>query len=147
MLLDTSVLLRFLQANHPQLRSIRAALAALARRGRTFHIVPQNLVEFWVVATRPTAQNGMGLSASQTAAELAWLRRTFVLLPETHAIFAVWESLVSKYQVLGKPAHDARLVAAMQVHGLTAILTFDRSGFSRFTEIEVVSPEELAAEV
>jgi predicted nucleic acid-binding protein len=43
-----------------------------------------------------------------------------------------------------KPAHDARLVAAMQVHGLTAILTFDKTGFSRFADIEVVHPDDAA---
>jgi hypothetical protein len=30
--------------------------------------------------------------------------------------------------------------AAMMVHGLTAVLTFDASGFSRYSGIEVVHP-------
>jgi len=77
--------------------------------------------------------------------EVTRLKSMFVLLPDTPAIYPVWESLVTQYQVSGKPAHDARLVAAMQVHGLTAILTFDRSGFSRFPGIEVVHPAEVAA--
>jgi predicted nucleic acid-binding protein len=42
--------------------------------------------------------------------------------------------------VSGKPARDARLVAAMQVHGVTAILSFDRTGLSRYPGIEVVHP-------
>jgi hypothetical protein len=33
----------------------------------------------------------------------------------------------------------------MLVHGLTAILTFDRAGFSRYSGIEVVNPFEAAA--
>ena len=44
----------------------------------------------------------------------------------------------------GKPAHDARLVAAMHVHGLTTILTFDRTGFSRYAGIEVLHPADAA---
>lgn len=56
----------------------------------------------------------------------------------------MWESLVVQYQGSGKPAHDARLVAAMQVHGLTSILTFDKSGFSRYPGIEVVNPADAA---
>ena len=43
------------------------------------------------------------------------------------------------------PAHDARLVAALEVHGLTAILTFDKTGFSRFPGIEVIHPAQAAA--
>ena len=69
----------------------------------------------------------------------------FLLLPETPSIYPIWEGLVTKHQVSGKPAHDARLVAAMQVHGLTAILTFDTSGFSRYPGIKVVSPEHVRA--
>lgn len=49
-----------------------------------------------------------------------------------------------QHQVSGKPTHDARLVAAMQVHGVTAILTFDRAGFSRYPGIQVVHPAAVA---
>jgi predicted nucleic acid-binding protein len=82
---------------------------------------------------------------NEAAAELVRLERMFPLLPDTPAIFPVWESLVIQYRVYGKPAHDARLVAAMRVHGLTAILTFDRTGFSRYAGIEVVHPADAAA--
>lgn len=68
----------------------------------------------------------------------------FERLPETPEIYPVWESLVIQYHVIGKPAHDARLVAAMKVYGLTAILTFDRAGFSRYDDIEVVHPADAA---
>jgi predicted nucleic acid-binding protein len=68
-----------------------------------------------------------------------------VLLPETPAIFPAWEALVSRYQVSGKPTHDARLVAAMQVHGLTSILTFNASDFRRYADIEVVDPADVAS--
>ena len=77
--------------------------------------------------------------------EVTRLKSMFVLLPETPAIYPAWENLVTQYKVSGKPAHDARLVAAMQVHGLTAILTFDRSGFARFPAIEVVHPADVTA--
>lgn len=56
-----------------------------------------------------------------------------------------WERLVAAYKVLGKPAHDARLVAAMQVYGITDILTFDRAGFARYAGIGVVNPAEVGA--
>jgi len=69
----------------------------------------------------------------------------FLFLLETPAIYPVWETPVTQHKVTGKPAHDARLVAAMQVHGLTAILTFDKTGFSRFPGIEVVHPEQIKA--
>jgi predicted nucleic acid-binding protein len=97
-----------------------------------------------VVATRPVAQNGLGFSVEEATAELMRLSM-FPVLPDTSAIYAVWEGLVIQYQVSGKPAHDARLVAAMQVHGLTSILTFDRTGFSRYAGIKAVHPADAAA--
>jgi predicted nucleic acid-binding protein len=143
-LIDTNTLLRTLQPAHPQRETARAAIKAMAARGRNLHIVPQNLAELWVVATRPVEQNGLGMTASAAALELTRIKEMFELLSETPALYPVWESLVIRYRVAGKLAHDARLVAAMQVHGLTSILTFDRTGFSRYAGIEVVHPADAA---
>jgi len=65
-------------------------------------------------------------------------------LPETPAAYPAWEALLLKYAISGEPSPDAHLVAAMQVHGVTAILTFDKTGFSRFRGIEVVHPAGIA---
>lgn len=143
MLVDTSALLRTLQIRHPEYELIARALELLPQQGRELHIVPQNLVELWVVVTRPVEQNGLGLTPVEAAAELSRIKGMFPLLPEIAAIYPAWEALVTKYAVSGKPSHDARLVAAMQVHGLTAVLTFDKSGFKRFPGIEVVHPAEV----
>jgi predicted nucleic acid-binding protein len=83
------------------------------------------------------------LTPAEAAAELERIKRIFLFLPETPAIYPAWETLVTQHQVSGKPSPDARLVAAMQVHGLTGILTFDKTGFSRFPGIEVIHPEEV----
>jgi predicted nucleic acid-binding protein len=145
LLLDTSTLLRTLQVRHPQYETVARAIEALTARGRGLHIVPQNLVELWVVATRPVAQNGLGLRPAAVATELARIKSMFAFLPDTPSIYPLWESLAIQYRVSGKPAHDARLVAAMQAHGLTSILTFDRTGFSRYAGIEVVHPADAVA--
>jgi predicted nucleic acid-binding protein len=49
--------------------------------------------------------------------------------------------------VRGKNAHDARLVAAMLVHGLTHVLTFNGKDFARFGEIAVIPPDGLPSPV
>jgi predicted nucleic acid-binding protein len=48
--------------------------------------------------------------------------------------------------VIGKQVYDARLVAAMSVHNLTSLLTFNDRDFKRFTQIIVVSPHNLIDE-
>ena len=145
MLIDTSTLLRTLQPRHPQYEIATRALEILPEQGWELHIVAQNLIELWVVATRPLEQNGLGMTASTVEAELTRIKGIFLLLPETPSIYPAWEALVTKHPVVGKPAHDARLIASMQTHGLTAILTFDKSGFSRYLGIKVIHPSEVSA--
>jgi hypothetical protein len=86
------------------------AVKRLVSGGHKLHVVPQNLDEFWVVCTRPTAVNGLGKTAAEAATELANVKALFQLLDETPAIYGVWEGLVISTPVVGKNGHDARLV-------------------------------------
>jgi predicted nucleic acid-binding protein len=144
-LLDTNILVRLALHADPLHATARAAVTALQHRGETLHLVPQNLYEFWVVATRPVVVNGLGFTAGQAAAELARLQTLFALLPDTPAMFTQWQQLVTTHNVLGKNAHDARLVAAMLVHGVSHLLTFNVADFSRFPGIAVLDPAIVAA--
>ena len=143
MLVDTSVLLRTLDFDHPHLVAAERAIRLLPKQGRRLHIVAQNLIELWAVATRSASQNGLGLSPAEALDELSRIKSIFTFLDETPAIYPAWEKLVTEYQVTGKSVHDARLVAAMQAHGLKSILTFDKSGFARYAGIEVVEPQQI----
>jgi predicted nucleic acid-binding protein len=143
MLVDTNVLVRTLQPHHPLYIPADRAIRLLPEQGRELHIVAQNLIELWTVATRPLGENGLGMTATEAALEMERIKDIFLFLPETPAIYPAWEALVIRYQVMGKSSHDARLVAAMQTHGLTAILSFDRTGFSRYPGVEVVHPEQV----
>jgi predicted nucleic acid-binding protein len=143
-LIDTNVLLRALQVHDPHHAAAFHALETLPAKGRELYLVPQNLVELWVVMTRPTEANGLGWDATSARAELDRLERLFTVLPETENLYAAWKRLVTDREVVGKTAHDSRLVAFIQVNGLSGILTFDR-GFSRFPNIEVIHPADLRA--
>jgi predicted nucleic acid-binding protein len=144
-LVDTSLLVRALQPQHPLSAVAKNAIDRLRLKRQRLYVAPRNLVELWVVATRPAGENGLGMSFAEALAELARVKSFFALLPETEEIFPAWERLVTAYQVAGKPAHDARLVAAMHVYGLTSILAFDKTGFTRYAGIEVVHPAAVAA--
>jgi predicted nucleic acid-binding protein len=85
----------------------------------------------------------LGLSISAAAGEVERIKSIFLFVPDTPDIYPAWQNLVIQLRVFGKPTHDARLVAAMQVHGITAILTFDKTGFSRYPGIEVVDPADV----
>jgi predicted nucleic acid-binding protein len=144
-LVDSNILLRLAQVTHPMHPTARAAVSSLQQGGETLHTVPQNAYEFWVVATRPVAANGLGLSPAQADAELTRVLALFPLLPDTPAIFPEWRRLVLAHQVTGKNAHDVRLVAAMAVHGVTHLLTFNTADFARYPGITAVDPAAFAA--
>lgn len=145
-LIDTSVLARM--ASGPQDPQYELAEGALAvgQHGQQPVVVPQVLYEFWAVVTRPRADNGLGLSTEQAAAELARLGPPlFGLLRDERAILAHWRRLVRSYGVQGKTTHDARLVAAMIRHELKTVLTFNMGHFTRFHEISAISPQDVVA--
>lgn len=142
-LVDTNILTRLAEPGHAMHQAALDAVKVLAGQGHKLQIVPQNLYEFWVVCTRPTAVNGMGKTATEAVAELTNLKGLFSPLDETAAVYGVWEQLVTTTPVMGKNAHDARLVAAMMVHGLTHLLTFNAQDFRQYAAITAVTPGDV----
>jgi predicted nucleic acid-binding protein len=140
-LVDTNIPLRLTQGGHVHQKPALDALTLLTTRdNERFVITPQSLYEMYVVCTRPAALNGLGLSASQGHQEIVNARTLFQVLPDTANIYGTWESLVEKYLVIGKPAHDVRLVAAMVEHRVAQILTFNDRDFSRYSEVKSLNP-------
>ena len=144
-LLDTNVLLRALDRQHPMYRIARRAIVALRRQNYRLSVTTQNLIEFWAVATRPVDAKGLGMSVQWTVAQLTRIKHFLSILPDAADTFPEWERIVAQHQVSGKQVHDARLVAAMMVHRVTHILTFNTADFTRYTEITVVQPQSLTS--
>lgn len=140
---DTSVILRLNEPSNPLCEVVENCVDKLGRAGEELVIVPQVLVEFWVVATRPKDVNGLGLTVEETEQTLENLQNIFTLLPENERVFDEWKSLVAKYKVSGKPAHDARIVAAMTVHKIENILTLNPGDFKRYSEIKTSRPQDI----
>lgn len=139
-LADSNILTRLTQKHSSHHPIARRALISLRKRGEEICIVPQNLIEFWSVATRPAVYNGLGLSVAEANLEIRKFIRLFKFYDDEPGIYGEWENLVAKYQVSGKNVHDARLVAAIIKHKITNLLTFNIKDFKRFTEISTVDP-------
>jgi predicted nucleic acid-binding protein len=144
-LVDTNILSRMAEPGHAMSQAALDSTRALGLQGHALYVVPQNLYEFWVVCTRPQANNGLGKSVTETVMELAKVKTLFTLLDDPPALYPAWEQLVTAHAIAGKIAHDARLVAAMVVHGLTHLLTFNDADFRRFTGITVLTPAAVLA--
>ena len=113
-LVDTNILLRFVDRVHPMHTAIRSTVRQLRQDGHQLQIAPQNCVEFWNVATRPIERNGFGFKPNAANRLLSLVERLFPLLPDSPAVYTEWRRLVISFQVLGVQVHDARLVATMR---------------------------------
>jgi len=140
-LVDSNILLRLSQPAHAEYSMASGAVDKLLLQNFDLCIVPQNLIEFWAVATRPSAnRGGLGMKPDAVDVEMKWLRSLFHLLEGGAGIADNWQRLVKHHQVSGKQVHDAHLVAAMQVYGLQRLLTFNGGDFKRYPGITVLNP-------
>jgi len=142
-LIDTNILTRSVQPSHNMYPPAVHAVTELKIRGNDLCICPQNLVEFWVVATRPQSVNGLDMTTTEAELELTKIQSLFRLLDDNSLIYREWKRIVVDYRVSGKNAHDARLVATMKTHGVRQLLTFNEADFKRYSEITVLTPETI----
>jgi predicted nucleic acid-binding protein len=142
--IDTNVLLRVTDTSSAQHKSVLKAIASLKENGQELFIAPQVLMEFWSVATRPAAVNGFGWPVESVRGEINKFLELFPLLPETPTVFEEWLRQVTERKVVGKRVHDARLVALLNTHGITHLLTFNLGDFKDFG-ITAISPDEILA--
>ncbi|HEY6345646.1 MAG TPA: PIN domain-containing protein [Bryobacteraceae bacterium] len=139
-LTDTNILLRSIHPHHAHYAAAKSALNALRLRNEALCVAPQNLVEFWAVATRPRNENGLGLTTAQAANELTAIQDFFRVLPYTREVTRAWQRIVTTQAISGKQTHDAHLVAIMQVNSVRSILTFNKMISSGIQESPCSTP-------
>ena len=142
-LLDTNIVLRLIDSKSLEHDVVKRALMKIYQAEDVAVIVPQNIIELWAVASRPTSANGLGFTLERTRTEIDDLLERYNLLSDQESLFGVWLELVTVHQVSGKQVHDTKLVAAMMTHGIDNILTINTADFKRFTQVKVVHPLEV----
>ena len=146
-LLDANVLLRLADPTSASHGIAATAIASFRKHGDVLYIVPQCVYEFWVVASRPITNNGLGLSIAECIRELANVEMSFPLLDDKPTLYTEWKSVVTTFNCQGKVAHDARYVAAMRTHGLNHLLTFNVGDFARYPGLIALDPNTIATSV
>lgn len=144
-LMDTNILLRLSEPSHPHHAPTASSVRSLGTAGNTFCISSQTISEFLAVATRSQKDRGLGMDQSSADAQLSNLITSTQLLYETANVIAELRRLVVAHGVVGKSVHDTRLVATMNTHGITHLLTLNARDFSRFSGIAVLDPMNMPA--
>lgn len=138
-LLDTNIILRYVDSNHALYPVVNHAIETLFTLNSVLYIAPQNCVEFWNVATRPLERNGFGLTPTKADKLLQGLEQIFNLLPDSPLIYPTWRKLVTKFDVSGVQVHDARLIAIMQVNYISHLLSFNTKDFNRYSAAGIIA--------
>lgn len=143
-LVDTNIFIRLASRNDPLRQLALDTLRKLRSRNEVLCYTPQIISEFWNVCTRPaSARGGLDLSAEQTERKVRLIERYFVLLPDSLATFQEWRRLVVAHSLIGLAVHDAKLVASMNIHGVTNLLTLNDGDFTRYTTTNAINPSDV----
>jgi predicted nucleic acid-binding protein len=139
-LVDTNVLLRLTRKLDPQYPIVNSAMVRLLSQNTSLYYTLQNLAELWNVMTRPVERNGFGLNIQEVDLQVRAIESVLKLLPDNRDVYMEWRRIIVQHGVIGVQVHDARLAAAMHVHGIEHILTFNLADFARFSGLIPVHP-------
>ena len=120
---------------------VRGAARTLRANGHELQTTPQNFTEFWNAATRPVNRNGFGLTPVETERLLRMVPLRAKARIRSPAIYPEWRRLVVDYGVSGVQVYDTRIAAAMIVHRVTHILTFNTADFVDYAPEGIVTDD------
>lgn len=143
LLLDSNVLLRWADSRAPEYAQCTQAVTRLAQASNTVYVCAQVIIESYAVASRPVEANGLGFTIAEARQFLTDVEESFPCLPEPSDIGKQWTALMMRYTVIGKQAHDARIATLMLAHGIEHLVTLNPGDFARYSEITVVTPQEI----
>lgn len=143
-LLDTNILLRWVKPDDRDYAIVISAIETMLTASVVLCYTSQNLGEFWNTCTRPLDRNGFGLTPKEADRRARYFEDRLRLLPDSLEVHNEWRRILITHNVSGVQVHDARLAAAMRVHGVKRILSFNDADFVRYHDIEVVHPRTLS---
>jgi predicted nucleic acid-binding protein len=136
--IDTNLVLSIVDPQRDRAPAAIALLDSLEQSSEAC-LAPQCLFEAWVVLTRPSHENAYGFSPDVAYQWMTKLQDRFSLLPDPSNLVDIWQKLCRDHGIVGKRAHDARIVAFAAIHKLDGIVTINASHFEGLG-VPVLSP-------
>jgi predicted nucleic acid-binding protein len=140
-LLDTNILVRLSDRADVNYKTTHNAIAGCWRKGRQLFVSDQGLQEYWVVATRTTSVNGLGMQAPRVDRFIEQFMQRFTHAPDPAGLFDQWHKLVYVNNVAGTRAYDARFAAFVHAGGFQGFMTYNLQHFKAFG-ITLVDPKD-----
>jgi len=140
--LDTNILLAATDESRDHHLLAGRLLAASGSFGQRCALSGQIIREYLVVATRGVEANGLGLDAADALANAELLAARLEFCEETESVSTRLRSLVRAHNWTGKKIHDANVVATMNAHGITRLVTDNPADFQAYRDITVITLSE-----
>jgi predicted nucleic acid-binding protein len=134
--IDTNILLRYDVRETPEHAQVRHAVRSILERGSALWISRQILREYCRAVTHPTFSKP--LTMPQAVARVRQLRPFFHVADEDEYVTQYLMTLLETVPIGGKQVHDANIIATMQAHGLTHLLTLNLDDFHRFNHLVIL---------
>jgi predicted nucleic acid-binding protein len=139
-LLDTNILVFLASPASSGHTLCQRAVETLIQRGGKPAFSSQVVYEFWCVATRPTASNGLGWPVADARRAIDGFRREFDVLHDSPEVLDIWLGIVVAHDLKGKRIHDAHLLATMKANGVFQLLTCNAADFPAEAGFSILSP-------
>ena|SRR5215471_17733979 len=140
-LIDSNILIRWVQPSDPDYPVVQSALDVLARQGAILCYTSQNLAEFWNVCTRPADRNGYGLSPQEADRRARLFEARLRLLPESVVVHQEWRRLLVARGVSGIQVYVAPISRGKACAPNQANLDFQRKRLCAFHRCRGAAPE------
>ena len=136
---DANILIYARQAHSPFHNDALSKLAALDAAGHPLWTSRQVLREYLAGMSRPNLTAAPPPMADLIADVHLFLTK-FIVVEDGPAVTHHLLGLLATVSCLGKQVHDANLVATMQAHGISRLLTHNVADFKRFAAYITVIP-------
>ena len=138
-LVDTNILLEATDEGRRFHLQALAVFQNAAGNGVDLFLGTQVIREYLVVATRPVANNGLGLGTASALDNIGRFRRITSLIGETVPAGELFLSWAARFGIQGKRLHDLQLLASASVAGMDLLLTENVADFPETDTIGILS--------
>jgi predicted nucleic acid-binding protein len=139
LLVDTNVLLEATDAGRTLHAQALALFQFAPEDGVDLFIGTQVVREYLVVATRPIANNGLGMHITSAIENIRSFGKRASLVPETLRAGEVFVEWATRFEIQGKKLHDLQILATASVAGMDMLITANDRDFPADSPLPIIS--------
>jgi predicted nucleic acid-binding protein len=143
LLVDTNVLLEATDEGRRLHVQALGVFQSAQKAGVDLFLGTQVVREYLVVATRPVANNGLGMSMETALENIRRFCRRTSLLAETLRASDLFLEWAGQWGICGKKLHDLQILATASAEGMHALLTANEKDFPPASPLAIIPLSEV----